>query len=278
MEDGWIVWAWGGCWGRGGPNAPTPLPLLIGAVIYLWPCLLICSFLPLFEHTQDSPLLKKIATTSGNPCLLISPLPLFSQTSQKSSRVSLVPHPLCPSVPQRISLRWFPPLLYSDGSRQAPCDIHVVESSKHLMFYFTSLSSVWLPCPLPSQNLDFLDSTLSQVFSCISFWGGHSFFLFAVWIFFSLMPALWASSGLSPGLLLFLLHTLSLDWSHRCSCLQLRFVLWRLPNLTSAQMFSELLTCISSCLFDIICWCCEVTSYSVCPKLADALFPSPPGH
>lgn len=56
-------------------------------------------------------------------------------------------------------------------------------------------------------------------------------------IFFSLMPALGGSSSLSPGLLLFLLHTLSLDWSHRCSCLQLRFVLWRLPNLTSAQMF-----------------------------------------
>lgn len=61
---------------------------------------------------------------------------------------------------------------------------------------------------------------------------------------------------------------LFLDWSHLCSRLKLLFVLWWLPNLNTVQMFSELPTCISSCLFDIICSCCKVTSYSVCPVLS----------
>lgn len=39
-------------------------------------------------------------------CLLISPLPSYSQTSQKSHLNSLVPRPPCPLVPHLISLWW----------------------------------------------------------------------------------------------------------------------------------------------------------------------------
>lgn len=124
-----------------------------------------------------------------------------------------------------------------------------------LCSYFTSPSCVWFYCPLPSWNLDSWQHSLL------------GFLLYlpqrCLLIIFSLPVELWSSLSLNLRLHLIFLSTLFLGWSHLRSQLQLFFVLWRLADLTSAQMLSELLTWIHSCLIDIVCWRCSHLTLSL---------------